>query len=53
MTGCRDLGAADMVRNSRTGTVVVDAGARTVTLDGEPLDCEPICDLAHNTRYLL
>ena len=53
VTGCRDLGAADMVRNSRTGTVVVDAGARTVTLDGEPLDCEPICDLAHNTRYLL
>jgi urease subunit alpha len=53
VTGCRELGAADMVRNSRTGAVVVDAGARTVTLDGEPLDCEPICDLAHNARYLL
>ena len=31
VAGCRDLTAADMVRNDRTGTVAVDAAAATVT----------------------
>ncbi|HEY3763557.1 MAG TPA: urease subunit alpha, partial [Gaiellales bacterium] len=50
---CRELTAADMVRNARTGTIAVDPAARTVTLDGEPLTCVPACDLAYNRRYLL
>ena len=41
VSDCRSLTAADMVRNTRTGTIVVDAARRTVSLDGEPLTCRP------------
>jgi urease subunit alpha len=50
---CRELTAADMVANSRTGTVVVDPEGETVTLDGEPVACEPVADVAYSRRYLL
>jgi urease subunit alpha len=51
---CRELTAADMVCNSRTGTVRVDAGTRTVTLDGEPLVFEPAAaTLPMSGRFLL
>ena len=51
--GCRDLTAADMVRNTRTGTVTVDAAAREVRLDGEPLRARPVERLAFSGSYLL
>jgi urease subunit alpha len=51
--GCRDLSAADMVRNSRTGSVEVDAAWRQVTLDGEPMRAEPVERLAFSGSYLL
>jgi urease subunit alpha len=51
--GCRDLAAADMVRNSRTGTVIVDAAAREVRLDGEPVRARPVERLAFSGSYLL
>ena len=51
--GCRDLTAADMVRNTRTGTVKVDANRREVTLDGEPMRAEPVERLAFSRSYLL
>ena len=50
---CRDLSAADMVRNGRTGAVVVDPAARTVSLDGELLSCAPATDVPYSGRYLL
>jgi urease subunit alpha len=50
---CRALTAADMVRNSRTGTVSVDPAARTVSLDGEPLTCLPAAEVPYSGRYLL
>jgi urease subunit alpha len=50
---CRALTAADMVRNSRTGQVVVDPASQTVTLDGEPVSCEPVAEVAYSRRYLL
>jgi urease subunit alpha len=50
---CRELSAADMVRNRRTGTVAVDAARREVTLDGEPLRAEPVERLAFSGSYLL
>ena len=50
---CRELGAADMVRNTRTGTVKVDAEARTVTLDGESMRAEPATHLAFSANHLL
>ncbi len=53
VAGCRDLSAADMVRNNRTGTVAVDPVARTVSLDGEPLTCPPAAEVPYSGRYLL
>jgi urease subunit alpha len=50
---CRDLTAADMVRNSRTGAVRVDAEKREVTLDGEPVRAQPVERLAFSGSYLL
>lgn len=50
---CRALTAADMVANSRTGAVVVDPESETVTLDGEPVTCEPVAEVAYSRRYLL
>jgi urease subunit alpha len=53
VTDCRALTAADMVANCRTGTVAVDPAAETVTLDGEPMTCEPVAEVAYSRRYLL
>jgi urease subunit alpha len=50
---CRNLSAADMVRNDRTGEVVVDPDGRTVSLDGEPLACPPATEVPYSGRYLL
>ncbi len=38
-----------MVRNSRLGTIAVDATAESVTLDGEPMTCEPATTLAYSS----
>jgi urease subunit alpha len=51
--GCRELTAADMVRNSRTGDVRVDPRSLAVTLDGEPVSAPPVERLAFSDRYLL
>jgi urease subunit alpha len=53
VSDCRELTAADMVANSRTGTIVVDPAAETVTLDGEPVTCAPVAEVAYSRRYLL
>lgn len=53
VAGCRGIGAAEMVRNSRTGTVRVDPATLAVTLDGEPLALEPLAGLAFSRRFLL
>jgi urease subunit alpha len=50
---CRELAAAEMVRNTRTGTVAVDAERRQVTLDGEEMRAEPVERLAFSGSYLL
>jgi len=50
---CRDLTAADMVRNSRTGAVRVDPHSLAVTLDGEPVSAPPVERVAFSGRYLL
>jgi urease subunit alpha len=51
--GCRELTAADMVRNSRTGRVRVDPRTHEVTLDDEPVDAPPLEEVALSARYLL
>ncbi len=53
VSDCRELTAADMVGNSRIGTIVVDPAAETVTLDGEPVTCAPVAEVAYSRRYLL
>ena len=50
---CRDLRAADMIRNTRTGEIHVDPGHRVVTLDGEPVSADPVGRLAFSNTYLL
>ncbi len=50
---CRELSAADMVRNTRRGAVRVDPATLAVTLDGEPITCEPATDVPLSGRYLL
>jgi urease subunit alpha len=41
--GTRSVGLADMRQgNDRTGAVVVSPRSRTVTLDGDPLEAEPV-----------
>jgi urease subunit alpha len=51
--GCRELTAADMVRNDRTGEVRVDPRTHAVTLDGEPVDAPPLEEVQLSARYLL
>jgi urease subunit alpha len=51
--GCRDLSAADMVRNARTGKVRVDPRTHDVTLDGEPVSAPPLEQVAFSGRFLL
>jgi urease subunit alpha len=51
--GCRELTAADMVRNTVTGTVAVDAARQQVTLDGEPVEATPVERVAFSGSYLL
>jgi urease subunit alpha len=53
VSNCRALTAADMIRNDRTGAVAVDQASETVTLDGEPVACEPVAEVAYSRRYLL
>ena len=51
--GCRDITAADMVRNTRRGTIRVDPVTHDVTLDGEVIAVPPADDVPLSTRYLL
>jgi urease subunit alpha len=53
VSDCRALTAVDMVRNSRTGGVVVDPVSETVTLDGERVACQPVAEVAYSRRYVL
>jgi urease subunit alpha len=53
VSGCRELTAADMVRNTRTGSVGVDPHARQVTLDGEPIAAAAVERVAFSGSYLL
>jgi urease subunit alpha len=51
--GCRDVGAADMVRNDVRAEVGVAADGSSVTVDGETVGIEPVDEVALSWRYLL
>jgi len=53
VAGCRRIGAADMVRNSRLGAVRVDPATHRVTLDGEPVDSRPVDSVPLSRLFLL
>jgi urease subunit alpha len=51
--GCREVSAADMVRNDRLATVDVTADGREVRVDGEVVGIEAVAEVALSGRYLL
>ncbi|WP_406485040.1 urease subunit alpha [Streptomyces sp. NBC_01563] len=51
--GTRGIGPGDLVHNSRTGEVAVDAHSGLVTLDGDPLRSEPADSVSLNRLYFL
>ncbi|MFD8822487.1 urease subunit alpha [Streptomyces sp. NPDC059605] len=51
--GTRGIGPGDLVHNSRTGEVAVDARSGLVTLDGDPLRSEPADSVTLNRLYFL
>lgn len=51
--GTRGIGPADMVANSRTGDVQVDARDGMVSLDGQLLRSEPAQNVSLNRLYFL
>lgn len=50
---CRDIGKKDMIHNGKTPKVEVDPQTNTVTVDGEPITCEPAQTLPLTQRYYL
>jgi urease subunit alpha len=53
VSGCRDIGAADMVRNDVRAEVDVTPDGREVRVDGERIGIEPVDEVALSWRYLL
>ena len=51
--GCRDVGAADMVRNDVRAEVDVAPDGSWVSVDGERIGIEPVAEVALSGRYLL
>jgi urease subunit alpha len=50
---CRNIGKANMVRNSATPRIEVDPETYEVRADGELLTCEPATVLPLAQRYFL
>ncbi|MDX6684052.1 MAG: urease subunit alpha [Baekduia sp.] len=53
VAGCRNIGAADMVRNDVRAEVDVTPDGREVRVDGERIGIEPVDEVALSWRYLL
>ena len=53
VSGCRQIGKKDMVRNSYQPTIDVDSQTYEVRADGELLVCEPAVELPLAQRYFL
>ncbi|MFV0463114.1 MAG: urease subunit alpha [Nostocoides sp.] len=53
VSGCRDIGLADMVRNATLGQVEVDTSGARVTLDGEELTAPPAKSVPLSRLYYL
>jgi urease subunit alpha len=51
--GCRDVTAADMVRNDVLAEVGVAPDGSSVTVDGERIGIEPVEEVALSWNYLL
>ncbi|HMS73119.1 MAG TPA: urease subunit alpha [Baekduia sp.] len=53
VSGCRDVTAADMVRNTSLADVAVSADGTEVTVDGERVGIEPVESVPLGRRHLL
>lgn len=53
VAGCRDVTAADMVRNDRLAEVTVTPDGSSVSVDGEPISIDPVDEVPMSWRYLL
>jgi urease subunit alpha len=51
--GTRNIGLADMIRNSRQGQVEVNSGSARVTLDGDLVESQPAESVALSRLYFL
>jgi urease subunit alpha len=51
--GCRAIGPAQMIRNSRLGAVRVDPTSHVVTLDGDVVEAPPADRVTLSRRYFL
>jgi urease subunit alpha len=51
--GCREIGAADMVRNDVRAEVEVASDGSEVRVDGERIGIDPVDEVALSWRYLL
>jgi urease subunit alpha len=50
---CRNIGKKDMVHNNATPVIEVNPENYEVTVDGEPVTCEPIAVVPLAQRYFL
>ena len=50
---CRDIGKKDMIHNDRTPRIEVDPETYAVSVDGEPITCEPAKILPMAQRYFM
>jgi urease subunit alpha len=53
VTDCRAVGKADMVENTATPNIEIDADSFTVTVDGEVMEEAPAAELPMAQRYFL
>ena len=53
VSATRGIGAADMVRNRRTGKVDVEASSGAVSFDGDPVWSEPLDRVSLGRLYFL
>jgi urease subunit alpha len=53
VSGVRNIGKRDMVRNDAMPDVRVDKQSARVSVDGSPVDLEPVTEVPMSRRYLL
>ncbi len=53
VTGCRNISKKDLIHNDQTPDITVNPETYEVKVDGQPVTCEPLKELALAQRYFL